>query len=317
MGGDREIVGRSILLNGEPYTVIGVLPGASEFDRRLNDIWIPLAFPPNAPRNYHSFGAVARMKPGVTLEQAQAEMSAIAAGIAEKYPDVKKGWGAVVDRYVDMMIGDQMRLSLKVLMWAVGGRPADRLRQPGEPADGAGYAAVARDCGAAGDGRGTRPARPDAVDGEPGALDARRGHRPGARLRAASVDPRPDAPVLPAARGECQYGRTRVAVPDRPPRCSLRSRWGWRRRSRLRAIQSSESLKEGGRSNTAGRTKVVARNFFVGAQVAVAFILLVGGGLLVRSLQKVLSIDTGFRTEGLIAAYPSAADGAQSGGGGD
>jgi putative ABC transport system permease protein len=118
-GGDRGVVGQSILLNGESYTVIGVLPGASEFDRRGADLWIPLAFPPQAPRNYHSYGAVARLKRGVTLEQAQAEMSSIAAGIAERYPDVKKGWGAIVDRYLDRMVGPQLRLSLTILMWAV------------------------------------------------------------------------------------------------------------------------------------------------------------------------------------------------------
>src|SRR5262245_12160357 len=59
------------------------------------------------------------MKPGVSLEQAQAEMSAIAAGIAERYPAVKKGWGATVDRYIDRLVGPDMRLSLIVLMSAV------------------------------------------------------------------------------------------------------------------------------------------------------------------------------------------------------
>src|SRR5262249_9599150 len=93
--------------------------GASIFDRHPQDLWIPLAFPPNPARNYHSYVAVARLKRGVTVEQAQAEMSAIAAGIAERYPDVKKGWGATVDLYVDRIVGQQMRLSLQVLMWAV------------------------------------------------------------------------------------------------------------------------------------------------------------------------------------------------------
>jgi putative ABC transport system permease protein len=67
--------------------------------------------------------------------------------------------------------------------------------------------------------------------------------------------------------------------------------------------ESAESLKEGGRSNTSGRGKLIARNLFVGAQVAVAFVLLVGGGLLVRSFQRVMSVETGFESEGLIAAY--------------
>jgi hypothetical protein len=66
---------------------------------------------------------------------------------------------------------------------------------------------------------------------------------------------------------------------------------------------SAESLKEGGRSNTSGLGKLIARNLFVGAQVAVAFVLLVGGGLLVRSFQRVMSVETGFESQGLIAAY--------------
>ncbi|HEV3198049.1 MAG TPA: ABC transporter permease, partial [Bryobacteraceae bacterium] len=118
-GGDPGTVGRSILLNGEPYTVIGVLPGAGEFDRRWNDIWVPLVFPPNPARDYHYLTAVARLKRGVSLQQAQAEMSAIAGHIAELYPAIKKDWGATVDRYLDGVVGSQTRLSLKVLMWAV------------------------------------------------------------------------------------------------------------------------------------------------------------------------------------------------------
>ena len=102
-----------------PYTVVGVLPGNSEFDRRSADLWVPLAFPPNAARDYHYLSAVARLKRGVSFEQAQAEMSAIAEGIATRYPDIKKGWGATVDRYVDRVVGPQLRLSLRVLMSAV------------------------------------------------------------------------------------------------------------------------------------------------------------------------------------------------------
>src|SRR5450432_2700188 len=55
----------------------------------------------------------------VSLQQAQAEMSAIAGHIAELYPAIKKGWGATVDRYLDHVVGPETRLSLKVLMWAV------------------------------------------------------------------------------------------------------------------------------------------------------------------------------------------------------
>ena len=65
-GGDRDLIGRSIRLDGEPFTVIGVLPRSSEFDRRSQDLWIPLAFPPQVARNYHYLLAVARLKPGVS-----------------------------------------------------------------------------------------------------------------------------------------------------------------------------------------------------------------------------------------------------------
>jgi len=73
------------------------------------------------------------------------------------------------------------------------------------------------------------------------------------------------------------------------------------------AIQASrrdtaQSLKEGGRSNSAGRRKLVARHVFVAAQVAVAFILLVGGGLLIRSFQRLMALNLGFQTEGVVAA---------------
>jgi putative ABC transport system permease protein len=119
MAADPAVIGRPILLDNEPYTVVGVLPATSAFDRRENDVWIPLAFPPNSPRNFHTLQAFARLKPGVTIEQADAELKLIAAGIAERYPNEKKGWTATVDSFLDNVVGRQLRLTLHVLMWAV------------------------------------------------------------------------------------------------------------------------------------------------------------------------------------------------------
>jgi putative ABC transport system permease protein len=302
MGGDQGAIGRTILLNGQPFTVIGVLPGAGEFDRRLNDIWVPLAFPPNVPRNYHSYSAVARLKRGVSLEQAQAEMSSIAAGIAERYPDVKKDWGAVVDRYIDRMVGDQMRLSLQVLMWAVA---AVLL---------IGCANLANLLMA----RATLRSREIAVRL---AMGAERG-RLVRMLLTESLALSTFGAIAGVALGYGLLQWIQLLLPPfyLPPEANVAMDGrvllfltaatvvtciavGLAPAISASGRQSSESLKEGGRFNTSGRTKVLARNVFVGAQVAVAFVLLVGGGLLARSLQRVMSVDTGFRTEGLIAAY--------------
>ena len=302
MEGDSGVVGRSILLNGESYTVIGVLPGASEFDRRGNDLWIPLAFPPDAPRNYHSYGAVARLKRGVTLEQAQAEMSAIAAGIAERYPDVKKGWGATVDRYLDRMVGQELRLSLKILMWAVAAvlmigcanlanllmaRATLRSRE----------IAIRLSMGA-GRGRLVRMLLTESL--LLSVCGAIAGVALGYGLLKWIQSLLPPF-FLPAEANVSMDGRvllfltaamlfTCVAVGLAPALQATRK-------------ESAESLKDGGRSNTSGRGQILARNLFVGAQVAVAFVLLVGGGLLVRSFQRVMSVEMGFESEGLIAAY--------------
>src|SRR4029453_11102761 len=120
-GSDTGILGRDLTLDGESYTIIGVLPGDNEFDRGWSDIWLPLAFKPEtATRNFHYLTAVARLKPETSLEQAGAEMSAIAARIAEQYPAMKKDWGVTIDRWIDRMVGPQLRLSLIVLMAAVG-----------------------------------------------------------------------------------------------------------------------------------------------------------------------------------------------------
>jgi len=120
-GGDPKLVGRTIRLDEEPYTVIGVLPAGSAFDRAYNQIWTPLAFKPeNMTRNFHWFGCFAKLKPGVTLQKARAEMDAISARIAKEYPDSNKGWGVVVERFSEIAIGPQVRQALYVLLGAVG-----------------------------------------------------------------------------------------------------------------------------------------------------------------------------------------------------
>ena len=75
---------------------------------------------------------------------------------------------------------------------------------------------------------------------------------------------------------------------------------------------AADALKEGGRANSAGRRAICARHVFVAAQVAAAFILLAGAGLLMRSFQRVMNVDIGYDAEGVIAAYLPLRDGARS-----
>jgi putative ABC transport system permease protein len=120
-GSDPGIVGKAITLNAEPYTVIGVMPANSPFDRAFNQLWRPLAFSTSErTRNFHWLSIVGRLKPTATFEQARSELDAIGARIATDYPDSNKGWGVSTLRYIDIVVGQQLQTSLYVLLAAVG-----------------------------------------------------------------------------------------------------------------------------------------------------------------------------------------------------
>lgn len=120
-GGDPAIVGHTILLDGEKHTVVGVLPKGTPFERNYAKLWRPLAFSPsNMTRNFHWFGALARLKPGVTLEQARAQMDAIGKRIATDFPDSNKGWSVGVDLFSETIVNKRLSQSLYVLLAAVG-----------------------------------------------------------------------------------------------------------------------------------------------------------------------------------------------------
>ena len=87
-GGDPNLIGRTIRLNDEQYVVIGIFPPGFEFLRKDTHVWIPIAFTPQelANRGAHYLTVVARLKPGVTVRQAQSDMDAVARRIEEKDP---------------------------------------------------------------------------------------------------------------------------------------------------------------------------------------------------------------------------------------
>ena len=119
-GSDPAIIGKTITLDSEPYTVIGVMaPG--RFDLTATKIWRPLAFyPGNLTRDFHWFGAWGLLKRGVSLQQARTQMDALAIRIAHDFPKSNKGWGVGIDSFSSIVVGDDLKQSLYLLMGAVG-----------------------------------------------------------------------------------------------------------------------------------------------------------------------------------------------------
>src|SRR5467141_1964672 len=119
-GGDESIVGRAILLNGVQTKVVGVMPREFFFlDRKNSDYWVPMAFTPEqwARRQSHFLTVVARLKPGVTKQQAQNDMERIAGDLQKQFPESNSKVGAVVVPLQDDYAGDA-RSGLLVLQVA-------------------------------------------------------------------------------------------------------------------------------------------------------------------------------------------------------
>jgi len=97
-----------------------VLPQAREFDRGWGEIWLPAALAPGAPaRDVRYLNVIGRLKPGIGITQARAEMATLAARIDSELPDREKGWSGSVDPLADWLIDTPLRTSLTVLMAAV------------------------------------------------------------------------------------------------------------------------------------------------------------------------------------------------------
>ena len=119
--GATHPVNRTVLLNNEPHTIVGVLPATSAFDRAPVQIWRPLAFKPsNMTRDFHWMVSFARLKDGVTLAQARANMDAIGKRIENDFPASNKGWGVVVEPYAETLINPQARTIFLLLISSTG-----------------------------------------------------------------------------------------------------------------------------------------------------------------------------------------------------
>jgi len=118
-GSNKNAMGQRLTLDGEPYTVIGVMPPKFDFPPQAQ-LWVPMAWTDKqrAVRGDHNDAVIARLRPGVEIKQAQAEMDTISARLQQQYPVDDAGWGAVVVPLREELVGD-IRPALLVLLGAV------------------------------------------------------------------------------------------------------------------------------------------------------------------------------------------------------
>jgi putative ABC transport system permease protein len=122
-GGNPNLVGQSITLNGEPYTVVGIMGRDFHFPEGVEriDLWIPLSFKPEIldKRGHRYLFVVGRLKEGVSFQQAQVEMNALAARMAQAYPGTNTDWSVKLQTLHDALTED-VSTALFVLLGAVG-----------------------------------------------------------------------------------------------------------------------------------------------------------------------------------------------------
>jgi putative ABC transport system permease protein len=119
-GSDPKLIGQTINLNGKACTVIGIMPSSFWFPNRETELWAPMAFNAKDAENHggHFIGVTARLKPGITREQAETEMKVIAGRLEQQYPVTNKGWSIKITPILENAVGD-MRPALMVLFGAV------------------------------------------------------------------------------------------------------------------------------------------------------------------------------------------------------
>jgi putative ABC transport system permease protein len=116
-GGDRNVVGQKLTIDGDPHEVVGVMASGFDFPEET-DGWIPLVAHARAPRGNHMLRTIGRLAPGQTLASAQEEARGVAAALAKEYPVSNGGWSARVGTLTDWLIGPQLRQTMFVLFGA-------------------------------------------------------------------------------------------------------------------------------------------------------------------------------------------------------
>jgi putative ABC transport system permease protein len=300
-GADRGVLGRQLTLDARPYTIIGVMPGSFDFTSDGDDLWVPIAFTPErkAMHDEHYLSVVARLKDGVTLQQAQQQLDRIAADLRTRFPKDDADRRLAALPMMRSFVGDY-RQRLFVLLGAVGfviliacGNVSNLLLARG--------AARARELAVrsalgAGQGRLVRQLFTESlvlglVSAAAGvalawvfiALLVARAPQGVPRLDQAAIDGTAVAfAVALAAVSSVIFG----LVP------------AWR----ASHADINSTLKEGIRGAGSRGTRDIVRSILIGAEVALALVLLIGAGLLIRSAIATERISPGFDPHGVYSA---------------
>jgi putative ABC transport system permease protein len=306
-GGDASLVGRAIVLNNEPFTVVGILPPGFRFPYDEVEVWVPyhawpvyrdqLARGTVGQRSNGLVGPIGRMKPGVRLEELRAELDAVAARIAAQYPEGGEKRGLAVRTLRDEIVSD-VRQAVLVLLGAVGfvlliacanvanlmvARAAARAHEL------ATRAALGADRGRLVSELLTEAALAWLAGGALGLLAGHAGLR--LLMRSAPQDlPAGIVPELDLTVVAFTLGLTALTA----------IAFGIIPALRFSTPDVSSTLNSGGRSGIEGGGRSRVRAALVVGQVALTLMLLVGAGLLTRSFGRLARVDVGFRADGLL-----------------
>jgi putative ABC transport system permease protein len=303
LNSDPQVLGKTISLTGNDYTVIGVMPAGFALPEERADIYVSLwvAYPEAASyRGVHFMRTYWRLKPGVTLAQAQADMSSIDHRLAEQYPDNERTRKTLLIPLHDFMVRDS-RTALLVLFGAVGfvlliacanfagllvARNVARRRE-----------LVIRAALGAGKTRLIRQALVESAllavtGGAVGLLIAKWGTSLLLSLKPAALDRftgiQLDARVLIFVLGISLL--TGIVFGIAPAWSAAHT-------------DLAESLKDGGRSATAGPSGHLLRKLLVVGEFALALVLLVGAGLLIKGFSRLRSVNPGFRPQNVLTMH--------------